>query len=91
MDQVSAKVKEVLENGLEGCEAFLDTEPNGRVTGHVVAREFDDLSYEDRRKCIRAVIEEAVTSGRLTREDALSVSTLLTYTPDEWAVTLPDD
>jgi len=84
-------IKGVLEAGLGDCEAFLDTEPNGHVTGHVVAGEFDNLSYEERRKRIRAVVDDAVASGKLTEDDALKVSTLLTYTPNEWSVTLPDD
>jgi len=91
MDSVSEKIQRVLEDGLRGCEALLDTEVNGRVTGHVVAREFDDLSYEDRRLRIRTVIDRAVEAGAITKEDALNVSTLLTYTPEEWTVTLPDD
>jgi acid stress-induced BolA-like protein IbaG/YrbA len=90
MDQLSTKTKRVIESGLQQCEAFLDTEL-GRVTGHVVAGEFDQLDYDARRKKIRAVIDQAVASGELTQTDALSVSTLLTYTPDEWKVTLPDD
>ena len=91
MDSVSEKIKRVLEGGLRECKAILDAEVNGRVTGHVVAGEFDDLTYEIRRQRIRTVIDRAVVSGTLTKQDALSVSTLLTYTPEEWTVTLPDD
>jgi len=80
-----------MESGLEECEAFLDAEVTGGVTGQVVAKRFDDLTYEDRRKRVRVVFDQAVKSGTLTKEGALNVSTLLTYTPDEWAVTLPDD
>lgn len=91
VEEVIRKVKGLLEASIGQCEAFLDAESNGHVTGHVVAGEFDGLSYEERRKRIRAVIDEAVASGKLSEDDALKVSTLLTYTPNEWSVTLPDD
>lgn len=88
---VKDRIARVIRDGIDGCETFLETEPSGRITGHVVATEFEGVTYEARRNKIRSVIDQAVAASELSADDAGKVSTLLTYTPEEWSVTLPDD
>jgi acid stress-induced BolA-like protein IbaG/YrbA len=80
------KVKVNIENGLEQSMVELETFPTGSVSGHVVSPEFRGLDYEERRARIRAVLEQT-----LTPEELMKVSTLLTYTPEEWSVVIEDE
>ena len=79
------KLNDVLTQGLDCDLADLETLSNGHVCGHVVSKEFDGLDFECRRKRIRDLIDQAVQDNRLTRQEALQISTLLTYTPIEWS------
>ena len=59
-----------------------------QIPAQVVSPEFDGQDYEARRGRIREVLDQAQQAGVLTREDLAQISTLLTYTPDEWSATL---
>ena len=80
MVSLQKKLESVLENGLKDGKTELETLSNAHVCGHVISSEFVDQSYEDRRKRIREIMEE-----HLENEELLKVSTLLMYTPEEWA------
>ena len=80
------KLKKILEEGLRDGIADLETLPNGHVCGHVASTEFDGCDFEDSRKRIRVLLDRAKAEGRLTADELLKVSTLLTYTRDEWSV-----
>jgi acid stress-induced BolA-like protein IbaG/YrbA len=88
MAPLATRLKQVLEAGLQQGQAHLDTLSNQRVYGQVVSPEFDGQDYEARRGRIREVLDQAQQAGVLTREDLAQISTLLTYTPDEWSATL---
>lgn len=85
-DKLSKLIERRLENGM----ADLETLPNGHVSGHVISSEFEEKNYEQRRARIRQMLNEAVAGGELDRAEVLHVSTLLTYTPAEWAVASTD-
>lgn len=80
MEKVQAKIERLLSSVLRDGRTDLETLPNGHVCGHVISPEFEGLSYEERRLRIRQILERG-----LTKEELLNVSTLLTYTPQEWA------
>ena len=80
MDTFEQKLKQVIEASLEGAEARLETLPNGHVCGHVISPEFDGKSYEERRARLKEITERS-----LAEQELLKISTLLTYTPDEWS------
>lgn len=87
------RLKTILERELDDGWADLETLSNGHVCGHVVSTEFAGCDYEDRRKRIRTVLNHALQGGELNSPEMLQVSTLLTYTPEEWSVasTNPDE
>ncbi len=90
MEALAEKLKRILETALNDGRAELETLPNGHVCGQVIASEFDGKDYETRRKRIREVLDQAQTQRSLSAEDLSNISTLLTYTPDEWSVTLEE-
>lgn len=71
---------------LPGGQAHLEELPNGSVSGHVLSSGFEGLDYEARRRLIRETLDTAKDKGYLKEDELLLVSTLLTYTPAEWAV-----
>lgn len=71
----------VLTTELKDCVTDLETLPNGHVCGHVVSSEFKRKSYAQRRNRIKKALEL-----HLSKNQMLKVSTLLTYTPEEWSV-----
>ena len=85
MASLEEKLSQALTRRLRDGQVDLERLPNGRVVGHVVSSEFDGLSYDDRRKRLWQIIDE-----ELTAEEARQVSTLLTYTPEEWNIPLQD-
>ena len=91
---MSAPLKDRLETilikGLENAQTDLETLPDGHVCGHVVSPEFERLDFEERRKRIRALLDQAATDGNLHQSELLQVSTLLTYTPAEWSTATSD-
>lgn len=89
MSTLLEKLKAVVEEMLDG-EADLETLPNGHVCGHVISPHFRDKDYEDRRALIKQAIEEGRQAGRLDATDVQRISTLLTYTPEEWSVAITD-
>lgn len=78
---IEEKMRTVIERGLKGGKADLETLPNGHVTGHVISDEFVGLDYEARRNRIRDLLER-----ELGHDERIKVSTLLTYTPEEWSM-----
>ena len=80
MDTLQSKLEGLLKTGLEDGQTDLETLPNGHVCGHVISKEFEGASYEERRQRIREILEEKLDPAELA-----SVSTLLTYTPEEWS------
>lgn len=78
------KLETIIQRDLQGS-ADLELLPNGRVAGHVISPVFEGLDYEARSGRIRAVLKV-----NMTPQEQLEVSTLLTYTPDEWKVILSD-
>ena len=80
MDTFEQKLKELIEKHLEAGRAELETLPDGHVCGHVISPEFHGKSYEQRRNRLKEITEQ-----ELNREDLLKISTLLTYTPEEWS------
>ena len=86
---LETKLAEAVRTRLDG-EVDLETLPNGHVCGHIVSRQFQGLDYEQRRGKIRDALQSARTDGELTDQEMLQVSTLLTYTPEEWSVASTD-
>jgi acid stress-induced BolA-like protein IbaG/YrbA len=86
MPTLEEKLKNLLEANLADGLADLETLPDKQVCGHVVSSEFRGKDYGTRRQRIREVFEVARDDGRLTAEEFLHISTLLTYTPEEWDV-----
>ena len=74
------RLKELIEKHLEAGQAELETLPDSHVCGHVIPPEFRGKSYEQRRNRLKEITEQ-----ELDREDLLKISTLLTYTPEEWS------
>ncbi len=89
-ERLQDKLARLIEQRLKRGKADLETLPNGHVCGHVISSEFEDKDYERRRVRIREMLDEALTEGELEQADLLSVSTLLTYTPEEWSVATTD-
>lgn len=89
MEALQEKLTRIIEEDLRGT-AELETLSNGRVTGDVICRQFEGKDYADRRAIIRDAINGRIDCGYLTPDEAANVSTLLTYTPDEWDVILTD-
>jgi len=89
MASLKAKLKCIIKEDLKG-EADLETQPNGDVCGHVISPLFEGKDYHDRRVLIREALLRHKQQGKLSDEERLHVSTLLTYTPDEWNVVLTD-
>lgn len=85
MATLAQRLKTLLEAALQDGFAELETLPNGHVSGDVVSAEFAGKDFESRRLRIRKVLESSNQAGDLTSEDLANVSTLLTYTPDEWS------
>jgi uncharacterized tellurite resistance protein B-like protein len=90
METLEPKLKRLIEAGIPETEAHLETLPGGHVCGDIVSTRFRDLDYEQRRNLIRAVWEQALARGDLTPDEHLAISTLLTYTPEEWSVDLQE-
>lgn len=76
------RLASVIEMALREGRADLETLPNGHVCGHVISPEFLDKTFEERRQYLRTIIE---ASDKLDDSDREKISTLLTYTPDEWS------
>lgn len=83
MEAVEEKLKTLIANRLRDGMADLEVLPNGRVVGHIISSEFEDLDYGDRRKRLWEIID-----SELSLEEKRKLSTLLTYTPEEWNVAL---
>lgn len=90
MVSLQEKLEAIFQKHLEDGNAELETLPNGHVCGHVITPEFDSKSYEERRARVRIILEKSVEEGNITDQERLNVSTLLTYTPDEYGVPLKD-
>ncbi|MCK4340568.1 MAG: hypothetical protein KAY37_02445 [Phycisphaerae bacterium] len=88
MDTLAEKLQTIIENTLADGVADLETLPSDHVCGHVISSEFDGKDYETRRARVRDMLDKAVDSKALTSEELLRISTLLTYTPEEWSATL---
>ena len=85
METLEEKLKRVLERGLANGQTELETLPNGHVCGQVISTAFRGQDYEERRKLVKSVLDAG-----LTKDELMSVSTLLTYSPEEWSVSLED-
>ena len=90
MEALAVKLGRVIESALSSGRAELETLGNGHVCGHVISSEFKDLDYEARRDRLRQVIEQARANQQLSEAEILRISTLLTYTPEEWSVSLEE-
>ena len=80
MPTLQQRIQKILTTKLKGCVTDLETLDNGDVCGHVVSSEFRRKSYQQRRNRIKKVLEEHLSANQM-----LKVSTLLTYTPEEWS------
>jgi acid stress-induced BolA-like protein IbaG/YrbA len=86
MEKLQEKLDEILKRELKnGRTEQLETLSNGHVCGHVISTEFDNLDYTQRRHRIKGILEK-----HLSKDELLKISTLLTYTPDEWGVELKE-
>lgn len=83
MEPIEEKLKAIIARHLSDGMADLEVLPNGRIVGHVVSSDFEDLDYDDRRKRLREILKR-----ELSADEAKRLSTLLTYTPEEWNVAL---
>jgi acid stress-induced BolA-like protein IbaG/YrbA len=86
MESVKDKLRRVIVENLREASADLETLPNGRIVGHIISSDFDGLSYAERRERLWRVIDE-----EMNREEVEQLSTLLTYTPEEWNIPLQSD
>ncbi len=91
MSKLQDKLEKLILEGLRDSMADLETLPNGHVSGHVISPSFEGKDYEQRRLCIRQVLDRAVHEGVLSTIELQKVSTLLTYTPAEWSVATSDN
>ena len=82
MEAIEQRVSEVIRRRLDG-DVDLEVAPDGYVIGHVISGQFDDTDYEQRRRLLWSILREELGPDELER-----ISTLLTYTPEEWNVTL---
>ena len=80
METLQGKLESILSRNLADGRTELETLPNGHVCGDVISSDFAGKSYEERRKHIRNILD-----GALSRDEVAQVSTLLTFTPQEWA------
>lgn len=80
MESFEEKLKRLFEENLKDGQARLETMANGHVSGHVVSSEFRGMTYEKRRARLRQL-----TEGALSKAELIQISTLLTYTPEEWS------
>ena len=83
MDTLKERIEKLIAASLREGRADLETLPNGRIVGHIIARDFEDRSFEDRRRMLWGVL-----NSHLTAHEKMQVSTLLTYTPEEWDIPL---
>ena len=79
MPTLQRQIETILASELKNCVTDLETLFNGHVCGHVVSSEFRRKSYEQRHRRIMKVLE-----AHLSKKQMLKVSTLLSYTPEEW-------
>ncbi len=80
METLQNRLERLLTRELKDGQTDLETLPNGHVCGHVISTEFKGKTYEQRRLRIKKLLEE-----NLAGEELQEISTLLTYTPEEWA------
>jgi acid stress-induced BolA-like protein IbaG/YrbA len=77
---------DLIEEHLSDGQAELEILPNGKVAGHVISSDFDDLSYETRLRNLKQLVDE-----HLSDDELACVSTLLTFTPEEWRFTVQNE
>ena len=80
METLQQKMKRILTTALKDGDTDLETLSNGHVCGDVISSEFVDKSYEERRRRIREILED-----NLRADELANVSTLLSFTPEEWS------
>ena len=80
METLQKKIERILISSLKGCQTDLETLPNGHVCSDVISPEFDGMSYENRYRRLRRILDE-----NLPEEERGDIGTLLTYTPQEWS------
>ncbi len=83
MDPLVEKLNKVVTTELDGETSGLEVFPGGRIAGHVISPRFDGLEFEDRRALLRQVLE-----SNFSRDELPRLSLLLTYSPQEWHLTL---
>ncbi len=79
------KVSQIVRDNLADGQPDLEELPNGRVCGHVISSAFDGKDYE----CRRSILRRALEAG-LNPDEMIKISTMLTYTPEEWSAQLED-
>jgi hypothetical protein len=85
VEPLQDRIAKIVQDGLADGRAELETLPNGHICGHVISSDFTDLSYEARGKKLNELLRR-----HLSAEDMVGVSVLLTYTPEEFAVSLKE-
>lgn len=85
MDPLQETLEEALKKVMSDA-TLEDVEilPNGHLCGHVISAEFSEMDHVERRAKLREAID------RLKEEDRIRISTLLTFSPDEYNVELKE-
>jgi len=74
----TSEVKQIIEAGIEGCEATVTAE-GSKYTAIVVSDAFEGKTMVAEQKMVYALVNEHIQSG------AIHALTIKAYTPEEWA------
>lgn len=83
MDSLAEKVTDIIQRRLRDGVADLETTEDGRLLGHIISASFEDMEFSDRRVMLSRIFDE-----ELSQEERDRMQLFLTYTPEEWNVTL---
>ena len=73
------KIERIVAEHFRDSRTDLEVSFRGRVGGHIITPEFDEIDYDDRRHRVKALLRE-----HLTPEEQLRISTLFFFTPYEY-------
>jgi len=79
METLEHKIRRIVEENLTDGRAEIETLPNGHISGDYIASDFVGRTYADRRALLRQIFED-----HLSPDEIAQISTMLTYTPEEW-------
>lgn len=78
-DPLALQLRDVLSKRLISAQVLLEVLPNNLIVGHIISPQFDDMDSAERFDFVQNVLRKNIRKEQRTR-----ISTLLTYTPEEW-------